>query len=41
MGLGFVLPLVMWRYDRILPSVLVLFGAGLSLGVERVDIVKQ
>ena len=34
-GLGFVPPLVMWRYDHLLPSTLVLFvGEGLSLGVE-------
>ena len=35
MGLGFVRPLVMWRYDHLLPSALViLVEAGLSLGVE-------
>ena len=35
MGLGFVPQLVIWRYDNLLPSALVLFvEAGLSLGVE-------
>ena len=35
MGLGFVPPLVMWRYDHLLPSALVPFvEAMLSLGVE-------
>ena len=35
MGLGFVPPVVMWQYDHLFPSVLVLFvEAGLFLSVE-------
>ena len=35
MDLGFVPPLMMWRYDHLPPYLLVLFvEAGLSLGVE-------
>ena len=33
-GLGFVLPLVMWQYGHLLPSELVLCEAGLSFGME-------
>ena len=33
-GLGFVPPLVMWRYGHLLPSAPVLCEAGLLLGME-------
>ena len=34
MGLGFVLPIVIWQYDHLLPYVLVLFEAGMLIGVD-------